>query len=164
MVTLSSHSYVYALSHPSMIGLLKIGATRKHPEARAAELSSSTSIPGDFIVEYYLSFDDPFEIERLVHEAFAEQRIDPSREFFRVDVETVARELWRLGEVYLCTGEEGGRWSDRKGYGTTNLAAATPFAELFASVPDDGSARELTDEEQAKCRALERSLARGQPL
>jgi len=35
----------------------------------------------------------------------------------------------------------------------------TPYAELFASFPDDGSARELTPEEQRKCQELAKKLS-----
>jgi len=35
----------------------------------------------------------------------------------------------------------------------------TPYAELFSSFPDDGSARTLTSDEQKKCQELAKQLS-----
>ena len=50
--------FVYVLSNASMPGLIKVGMTTKVPDGRAKELSSDTSTPTPFIVEYYALFDD----------------------------------------------------------------------------------------------------------
>lgn len=145
---------VYILSHPAMPNLVKIGITSKHPIARATELAGSTGVPGAFIVEYWLGFEDAFEVESLVHEYFDGFRMDPAREFFYVDVGEVVRYIRHLKGTYVSFGNEGGEWTE-----STPKEVLTPWAELFASFPDDGLDRELTPEEQARCRAL--SLKQG---
>ena len=57
--------FVYVLSNASMPGLIKVGMTTKVPDGRAKELSSDTSTPTPFIVEYYALFDDMEKAESL---------------------------------------------------------------------------------------------------
>lgn len=156
--------YVYILCHPQMrdpsgLPILKIGATRKHPIARATELSMGTGVPGAFTVSYYCAVPDAFEVEGATHEAFAEQRVDEGREFFscRLD-EAVLFIRHYVHETFGGIEGEGGEWIDEGGdQGDDALeygGPPTPFAELFATFPDDGEGRELTDEERARCREL----------
>lgn len=146
--------WVYALTHIHMQGIAKIGATRKHPIQRATELSAGTGVPGMFTVAYYVATEDCFALESALHEVFSEVRVDPAREFFCVDVADVVRAARREVGSYP---EEGGEWLKRE---IPKVALVKlPFAEMFASFPDDGSGRELTDEERSRCRALERTVS-----
>lgn len=78
---------VYILSHPHMVGLVKIGMTSK-PDAsqRVRELSSSTSVPSSFVLEYELNVDNALEVEKGAHYILSQYRISGS-EFFKVTVD-----------------------------------------------------------------------------
>lgn len=81
-----SHSgFVYILSNESMPGILKVGATTKHPEDRAKELFS-TGVAVPFHVEFAIHCCDAFGVERFAHDSLSTQRVSSSREFFRVDL------------------------------------------------------------------------------
>lgn len=82
--------YVYILSNPSMAGLIKIGQTRRSPEERARELSQSTSIPADFVVEFEIFTLDRTKLEKIAHEKLAPYRFSKKREFFEIGVEHAA--------------------------------------------------------------------------
>lgn len=142
--------------------LIKIGCTRKHPIQRATELSAGTGVPGQFDVAYWLAFDDAFDAESIIHERFAAQRVDSQREFFTVDVGEAIRSIRALAKQLASSGKEGGDWIESGGAiqdPRWGPPVETPFADLFASFPDDGSERELTEDEAAKCRELSARLA-----
>jgi hypothetical protein len=151
--------YVYCLCHICMPGIIKIGATRKHPIARATELSMGTGVPGAFTVSYYCSAPDAFDVEGAVHEAFKEQRVDEGREFFSCGLdEAIAFIRHYVQDTYGEVGQEGGEWVDEGWSGEPY--PITSFAELFATFPDDGGDRELTEDEAEQCRKLARSLVK----
>ncbi len=158
--------FIYALQNPSFSHVLKLGCTRKHPLSRAKELSASTGVPEDYKLVYYLSFGDCFLAESLIHDHFATRRINESREFFEVGITEAISFIETLGASAEyregVAGQEealsvsGGEWVEPLRRAWADVAATpTPFADLFASFDPDGPA-ELTEEEQAKCRALER--------
>lgn len=75
---------VYVLSNASMPGLVKIGMTEdQDASARVGQLFS-TGVPLPFDVEYACRVDNPDEVEKALHQAFAPARINPRREFFRI--------------------------------------------------------------------------------
>lgn len=78
--------FVYILSNPSMPGIVKIGRTTRSVDGRAAELYQ-TGVPTPFAVEHSVYSPDCAELEREAHNLLADLRVDPSREFFRCDVE-----------------------------------------------------------------------------
>lgn len=163
--------FVYVLQSPSMRGpdgvpILKIGATRKHPLQRAKELSAGTGVPEPFVLAYYRDFDDAFLAESLVHEAFASVRTNEAREFFAAGLAAVVAFIDSLGtsaayrSLLSSQGIVGGECPEPlPSLGDWGPPIETPWSELFATFPDDGSPRELTPEEQAKCRALAAELA-----
>ena len=138
--------YVYCLTHLAMPGLVKIGATRKHPIARATELSMGTGVPGAFTVSYYCAVSDAFEVEGAAHEAFKAQRVDEGREFFTCGLAEVTTFIRNY--VGGSPPREGGDWIE-KGKGARLSGPPTPFADLFVTFPDDYNARALTPEEAA---------------
>lgn len=79
--------YIYVLSNPAMPDLLKIGFTRGAVESRARDLSRTTGIPQAFEVESWYLTQDPSMVEKKVHQALADHRVNDGREFFRVTVE-----------------------------------------------------------------------------
>ena len=76
--------FIYILSNPSLPGLLKVGKTSKDPRERVKELSN-TSIPTEFVLEYFALVEDFDEVEQGVHRELAPFRHMPDREFFRID-------------------------------------------------------------------------------
>lgn len=85
------YGIVYLLVNECMPGLVKIGKTsRKDMGARLRELYT-TGVPLPFECRYAcrvkLSHMD--EVERALHDAFAPDRVNSSREFFRIDPEQV---------------------------------------------------------------------------
>lgn len=87
----SEYGIVYLLVNECMPGLVKIGKTsRKDMAARLRELYT-TGVPLPFECRFAcrvkLSHMD--ELERALHQAFAPDRVNNSREFFRIDPEQV---------------------------------------------------------------------------
>lgn len=155
----SQLGFVYLLTSPSMPGLVKVGATRKHPLQRARELSAGTGVPTDFKVAYFRDFDDCFLAEALTHEAFAEYRVNEGREFFEVSLGELVAFVDRLAssrgyqDGLGSAGVTGGTWDKGQQFRATQ-SVSTPFADLFATFPDRGDGV-LNAEERAACRALE---------
>ena len=75
--------YVYVLSNESMPGIVKIGMTERHVEARAEELHV-TGTPTPFCIEYQAACFNPLAIEQTVHKSLDSKRVSASREFFRI--------------------------------------------------------------------------------
>lgn len=84
--------WIYVLSNEYMPGIYKVGMTRTSPEIRAKELSSSTGVPYPFKVEAAFHCEDPVKAERDLHEAFADKRVNNSREFFKENLEVLTYE------------------------------------------------------------------------
>ncbi len=77
--------YVYVLTNEAMPRLVKIGVTLANdPQSRIADLYT-TGVPFPFELVYAALTDDPFRVERALHNAFRETRVNPNREFFELD-------------------------------------------------------------------------------
>lgn len=77
---------VYVLTNPCMPGIVKIGMTeRKDIDARMKELYT-TGVPLPFDCKYACNVkkSECGKIEKALHTAFAPQRINANREFFRI--------------------------------------------------------------------------------
>lgn len=83
-----SHSkagWLYVISSPSLPGLVKLGVTRQlNPVMRIKQLSSS-SLPEPFHAHCFVFSDDCFELENNIHKYFDKERVNPDREFFRIE-------------------------------------------------------------------------------
>lgn len=83
-----SHSkagWLYVITSPSLPGLTKIGCTRRlNHSIRIKELSSS-SLPEPFHAHCFVFSDDCFELENNIHKYFDKERVNPDREFFRIE-------------------------------------------------------------------------------
>lgn len=77
-----SYGFIYCLSNECMPGICKIGFTDRAPSQRCKELSSSTSVPVDFRIQFYVEVEAAASMERNIHQAFSELRVNESREFF----------------------------------------------------------------------------------
>ena len=83
-----SHSkagWLYVISSPSLPGLVKLGCTRRlNPALRVRELSSS-SLPEPYHAHCFVFSDNCFELENNIHKYFDKERVNPDREFFRIE-------------------------------------------------------------------------------
>ena len=81
----SKAGWLYVISSPSLPGLVKIGCTRRlNPALRVRELSSS-SLPEPYHAHCFVFSDDCFELENNIHKYFNKERVNPDREFFRIE-------------------------------------------------------------------------------
>lgn len=80
-------SIAYVLSNPAMPGMVKIGRT-SHDDAntRIAQLYT-TGVPVPFTLEFAARVPNSDEVEKALHIAFAPHRVNPKREFFRIEPE-----------------------------------------------------------------------------
>lgn len=81
---MSIKGFVYIMSNKSMPGIIKVGRSTKIPDERAKELSSETSSPTPFVVEYYALFDDMINAEIITHQKLNEYH--HGKEFFNVEI------------------------------------------------------------------------------
>ena len=72
-----------------MPGLVKIGLTNDSVESRIGQLSSASGIPLPFECYFAAEVNDCLKLERTLHQLFSEVRLNPKREFFKVDPEKV---------------------------------------------------------------------------
>ena len=77
-----SYGFIYCLTNDCMPGICKIGFTDRAPSQRCKELSSSTSVPVDFNIQFYVEVEAADALERQIHAAFDELRVNSAREFF----------------------------------------------------------------------------------
>ncbi|MGO4326306.1 GIY-YIG nuclease family protein [Cupriavidus sp. 2TAF22] len=87
---------IYVLKNEAMPGLVKIGLTTDSVESRISNLSCGTGVPLPF--ECHFAAEIPEEInlnklEKTLHQLFSEHRINPKREFFKVEPEKVVLAL-----------------------------------------------------------------------
>ena len=81
----SKAGWLYVITSPSLPNLTKIGCTRRlNPSIRVKELSSS-SLPEPFHAHCFVFSDDCFELENNIHKYFDKERVNPDREFFRIE-------------------------------------------------------------------------------
>jgi len=74
--------FIYCLTNHYMPGICKIGRTDRAPSQRCKELSDSTSAPWPFDIQFYVEVDNSIAMERDIHEALSNFRINDCREFF----------------------------------------------------------------------------------
>lgn len=86
---------VYALTNLALEGYVKVGKTT-NLEQRLQSLDN-TSVPLPFRCIYAVEVDDEGEVERLVHQAFADHRTRAKREFFEIDPQRVIAALKLTG-------------------------------------------------------------------
>lgn len=95
-------SIVYVLTNEAMPGIIKIGRTSgDSPQARMNQLYSP-GVPLPFECAFAIKTDDEAgtELEKALHRAFVENRLNPSREFFWMDAECAKAilEVWPNSE------------------------------------------------------------------
>ena len=91
---------IYILINEAMPGYVKIGRTNDL-EQRIRSLDT-TSVPLPFECFYACTVNDAAFVERQLHDAFLDQRVRSSREFFEVSPERVTSAL-KLAEIENVT-------------------------------------------------------------
>jgi hypothetical protein len=80
---------IYVLTNLAMPGLVKIGRTsRADVEGRMRELYS-TGVPVPFACFYACRVKNASAVEKDLHIAFGDHRVNPNREFFKIDPDRV---------------------------------------------------------------------------
>lgn len=82
---------VYVLTNPAFENYVKVGKTT-NLEQRLRQLDN-TSVPLPFRCVYAVEVDDESQVEKLVHQAFADHRTRTTREFFEIDPQRVIAAL-----------------------------------------------------------------------
>ena len=106
-----SDGYIYCFSTLSMPGILKIGKTKRTPEARLSEANASDTWrpPTPYKIEFAKKVYNASQKEKTLHILLEQYtyRIHPRREFFSVSPEEV-RKFFDLmdGEMWVNTLEE----------------------------------------------------------
>lgn len=80
----STAGFVYLLSNRCMLGVRKVGMTERSPHRRAYELSMASGVPTPFEIDIYVEVNNASQVERHLHEHFAQLRISEQREFFSI--------------------------------------------------------------------------------
>lgn len=86
---------VYVLTNPAFDSYVKIGKTI-NLEQRLRTLDN-TSVPLPFRCVYAVEVADETQVERLVHQVFADNRTRTTREFFEIDAQRVIAALKLTG-------------------------------------------------------------------
>ena len=106
---------MYVLTNPEMPGLVKIGKTSQDELQNRLMSLYKTNVPVPFECKYAARVSNAFSVESSLHRYFKEYRVNPDREFFRIEPEQVIQRLWpiaiedltlRANEI-LCRVKEG---------------------------------------------------------
>ncbi len=99
---MNDHGYVYVLMNPSMKNLVKIGKTKREPDERAQELSSTTGVPTPFVVVYDCYFESCSEAEVFVHTYLENKgfRVSSNREFFEIPIKDAIDSVMKAKEHF----------------------------------------------------------------
>ena len=83
------YGIVYLLTNPVMPGLVKIGMTTQEDIDKRMKELYTTGVPVPYECQFACKVKkgDCAKIEKALHTAFAPQRINQNREFFRIQVE-----------------------------------------------------------------------------
>jgi hypothetical protein len=77
---------VYVLTNPCMPGIVKIGMTEKQSIEKRMKDLYGTGVPLPFECKFacYVKASDCKQLEQALHTAFAPQRVNANREFFKI--------------------------------------------------------------------------------
>jgi hypothetical protein len=78
---------VYILTNPAMPGLVKIGYSSQDEATKRIAQLYTTGVPVPFRLEFACKVPNPDEVEKALHIAFAPHRINPRREFFKMEAD-----------------------------------------------------------------------------
>lgn len=78
---------VYLLTNPAMPGIVKIGLTTRGDMKQRLNELFTTGVPVPFDCVFACEVDNCANVERALHIAFGPYRINPKREFFKIEPE-----------------------------------------------------------------------------
>lgn len=109
-----SYGFVYVLGNDSMSGIYKIGRTEKAPMERMDQLSAATACPTPFWLAMFAQVKSPFICERAIHEILSEARVNRSREFFKIDLDSISIAVSEgcCGEIHWTMDGQVKRWHE----------------------------------------------------
>jgi hypothetical protein len=82
--------YIYCLSNEHLKdNIFKIGFTKRNPIIRLNELYN-TSTPTEFKLEICKKVNDCVKIESVIHTLLNKFRINPKREFFKIQIDKIS--------------------------------------------------------------------------
>lgn len=93
--------WVYILTNPAIPDLVKIGYTSNDPYTRAGQVSRGTGVPVEYEVAWAYKCYKGERIEKEVHKYFKKQRVNPTREFFKVTLEEAKQAIEQIGKKYV---------------------------------------------------------------
>ena len=93
--------WVYILTNSAMPGMVKIGYTSNDPYTRAEQVSRGTGVPVGYEMEWAFKCYKGERIEKEVHKYFKKQRVNPTREFFRITLEEAKQAIEQIGGKYV---------------------------------------------------------------
>lgn len=129
---------VYVLTNEAMPGLVKIGMTASESiESRMRNLSAGTGVPLPFECHYAARVDDCRRVESILHQLFAEHRLNPRREFFRIEPEKVVLALSIGGFDEVTPGVMADDEEDRKTLEKEKTRRARISLDALGIRPDD---------------------------
>lgn len=96
---------IYVLANEAMPGLIKIGRTQRDEQVRMSELYS-TGVPFPFECLWAGEVENCAYIESIIHNAFGDQRVNPKREFFKLNADRVIPLLKELAIREITTDVE----------------------------------------------------------
>lgn len=85
MTNIPQLQIVYVLTNPAMPGLVKIGKTTQEEVDLRMKQLYSTGVPVPFECVFACRVPDASVVEKALHHAFGQVRINPTREFFRIE-------------------------------------------------------------------------------
>lgn len=93
--------YIYLMRNAAHdIDIVKIGLTTKTPEERAIQLSR-TSSPDKFLIIDKWYVKDCIIAEKLIHESLKQFRINPKREFFKIQISDAIKRIDKIIETLV---------------------------------------------------------------
>lgn len=84
---MESKEIVYVLSNSAMPGILKIGKTTQADVSLRMNQLYTTGVPVPFECVYAIEVNDCSKVEAALHIAFGPSRVNPNREFFKIEAE-----------------------------------------------------------------------------
>lgn len=84
-----NNQIVYVLTNPAMPGLVKIGKTTQVEVEERMKQLFGTGVPVPFDCAFACQVKDANEVEKSLHFAFGNNRVNPNREFFQIEPERV---------------------------------------------------------------------------
>jgi len=141
---------IYILTNDSMPGIIKIGVTEQETIEDRIKSLDNTSVPTPFRFYFAIETNKHREIEKLIHNAFADYRIRSNREFFEMDPERAVSALKISGAPEIKLDNE---MIDAEG---TVIKDTSPkkykkrFSFGFVNIPI-GSELTYTRDENIKC-------------